>query len=99
MILADRPVYGDHYVTGIFPRLREIGGFTYIAIYLLFPHLLDYYNVSKCEIKFERILENYISRLHISLVCFISHGPAKTKLATMAFLYWVEIVKISHKSQ
>ena len=28
------------------------------TLYLLFPPLFDYYDVSKCEIRFERVAEN-----------------------------------------
>ena len=51
-----------------------------------FPPLFDYYDVSKCEIRFERIPDNYILRVDIPLFYFISHGTAKTKLATLAFV-------------
>ena len=54
-----------------------------IPIYLLFLPLFDYYDFSKCEILFERIPENYISRFYIPLVCFICRGTTKTKLATL----------------
>ena len=74
-------------------KTRIIANF--FPIYLLFPPLFDYHDVSKCEIRFERIPENYISRLHMPLVCFCSHGTAKMKLQILAFLCWVEIVKKS----
>ena len=60
---------------------------------LLFPILFDCNDVSNYEIKFERIPENYISRLYMPLVCFISYCTAKTTLATLAFLCCGEIVK------
>ena len=65
-------------------------------IYLQFPPLFDYYDLSYCEIRFEGIQETYILRFHISLVCFISHGTAKTKLTSLAFMCWLEIVKNSN---
>ena len=68
-----------------------------IPIYLQFPSLFATYDVSKCEIRYQWILEvYYISRLQTSLVQFLSDGTAKTKLATLEFLYCLDFVKTSN---
>ena len=41
----------------------------------------------KCDIKYEGLLQNCISKLNISSVQFFSKNKAKTKLAMLAFLY------------
>ena len=63
---------------------------------LVFPYIFavspsfDYYDVSKYEIRFERIPGNYISRLHIPSVCFVSYGTAKMhyKQVTIKLRSW-----------
>ena len=65
-----------------------------IPIYLQFPSLFLHY-VSKCEITYQCVQENYISKLQTSLVQFVSDGTAKIKLAILAFLYCGEFVKNS----
>ena len=64
-----------------------------IPIHLQFPSLFSPYEVSKCDISYQWLWVDYISRLQTLLVLFISNGIAKTKLAILAFLYRGEFVK------
>ena len=51
----------------------------YILIYLQFPSLFAPHNVSKCEIKYKWVWEDYISWLQTSLFLFIVNATAKMK--------------------
>ena len=52
--------------------------------------------MSKCEIRNQGVCEDYILRLNATLDHLIQNGGAKTKLATLAFLYCSEIVVSEH---
>ena len=79
---------------GIFTNAQKwyyFGNFAFHEICSFFP-LFEVYDVSKCKIGYQWVWDNYIYRLHTSLVLFISNGIAKTKLAILVFLYCVEFV-------
>ena len=64
-----------------------------IAIYLKFSFLFVPYDVCKCEIRYHWVSQQHISRLQNSSIQFLSNGTAKTKLATLTFLYCEKFVK------
>ena len=57
-----------------------------IPIYMQFPSLFTPHDVSKCDIRYQWVQADYISRLKTLLVLFISNGTAKTKLAIFGIL-------------
>ena len=60
--------------------------FTFRLLYFQFSSLFASYDVSKCEIKYHCVQEDYISRFLSSLVLLISSGITETKLAILLFL-------------
>ena len=66
-----------------------------VPIYLQFFSLFVTNDVSKYEIRNQRLHGNYSSSLHALLHYLNYNGRAKTKLAMLAFLYWGEFVKNS----
>ena len=58
-----------------------------VPTYLQFLSLFASTDVSKCEIRNQGVHKGYILKLNITLNQFIFYGRAKTKLATLAFLY------------
>ena len=75
-----------------FSRTYKIGN---IAIFFQFPPLFAPSDVSKCRIRYQWGLEDKTSRLQTLLVLFFHNSIAKTKLAMLAFLYYIEFVKTS----
>ena len=57
----------------VFLKIHKVGIVSNFVFpcYLLFPALFNYYDASKCEIRFERIQENY---MYFPSIGFISHG-------------------------
>ena len=66
---------------------------TLYSHYLQFVSLFTLTDVSKYEIRNQEVYEDYISRLNTTLDCLIFNSRAKMKLAMLAFLYCIGIVK------
>ena len=71
-------VFHEHYKIG---NIGIIANFVFPYICSFLPH-----DVSKCDIRYQWVQADYISRLKTLLVLFISNGTAKTKLAIFGIL-------------
>ena len=80
-----------------FSKTHNIGNIGIIAN-LIVPYICSFllylYYFTLVNVKLD-VHEDYILKLQISLVLFISNGKAKTKLVILAFLYCGEFVKNS----